>query len=121
MISPVRSLVFAAAFAVVPIGFASTLHAAASFDGAWNVHVTTTSGPCGQSYTYNVTISRGLVSDGGSLSGRVGENGSLSVMVSDGSQSAHGSGKLVRNSGGGTWHGSGPSGSCAGRWSAERA
>jgi len=121
MISPsIRALTLAATLAALPITSPVTAYAT-QFDGSWNVHVTTTSGSCGQSYTYSVTISHGVVSDGGSLTGRVAENGSLSVTVSDGSQSAHGSGKLVHNSGGGTWRGSGPSGSCAGSWTAQRA
>ena len=114
-----RALTVAGTLAALPFAFTSTADAAA-FDGSWNVHVTTTSGSCGQSYTYNVTITNGAVSDGGSLVGRVADNGNLSVTVSDGSQSAHGSGRLARNSGGGTWRGSGPSGTCAGSWSAQR-
>jgi|HubBroStandDraft_6_1064221.scaffolds.fasta_scaffold162764_2 hypothetical protein len=115
----IRALTAATVLAALPIAFASTV-SATSFDGSWNVQVNTTNGSCGQSYTYSVTINRGVVSDGGSLTGRVAENGSLSVTVSDGSQSAHGSGRLVRNSGAGTWRGSGPSGSCAGSWNAQR-
>ncbi|MGP0091596.1 MAG: hypothetical protein ACLPKB_16785 [Xanthobacteraceae bacterium] len=121
MISPtIRALTVATVFAAFPIAFVSTANAT-PFDGTWNVRVSTTSGPCGQSYTYSVTITHGVVSSEAGLSGRVTENGNLSVTVSDGSQSAHGSGRLVHNGGGGTWHGSGPSGTCSGSWSAERA
>jgi hypothetical protein len=120
MISPsIRAVTLATVFAAFPLAFASMANAT-PFDGSWSVRVSTTSGPCGESYTYSVTISNGVVSDGGSLSGRVTEHGNLSVTVSDGSQSARGSGRLVRNSGGGTWRGSGPSGSCSGSWSAQR-
>jgi hypothetical protein len=120
MISPsIGALTLAAAFAALPLVLASTAHAA-PFDGSWNVRVSTTNGPCGQSYTYSVTISNGVVSSEAGLSGRVTEHGNLSVTVSDGSQSARGSGRLVRNGGGGTWRGSGPSGTCSGSWSAQR-
>jgi hypothetical protein len=117
--SSIRALALATAFAAFPIAFASTANAA-PFDGSWSVLVSPTSGPCGQAYTYSVTISNGVVSGGASLSGRVTPSGNLSVTVADGSQSARGSGRLSRNSGGGTWHGSGPSGTCSGSWSAER-
>jgi len=120
MISPsLRALTLATAFVAFPLVFASTVHAT-PFDGSWSVRVSTTNGPCGQSYTYSVTITNGVIFSDAGLSGRVTEHGNLSVTVADGSQSARGSGKLVRNSGGGTWHGISPSGTCSGSWSAER-
>jgi hypothetical protein len=120
MISPfIRVLTFATAFAACTVPSVSTANTA-PFDGSWSVRVSTKSGPCGEAYTYSVTISNGVVSSGAGLSGRVTQNGNLSVTVADGSQSARGSGKLVRNSGGGTWQGSSPSGTCSGSWSAER-
>jgi hypothetical protein len=99
----------------------ASIASTAPFDGSWSVRVSTKSGACGEGYTYSVTISNGVISSGTGLTGRVTQNGHLSVTVSDGSQSAHGSGRLVRNGGGGTWRGSGPSGTCSGSWSAARA
>lgn len=95
---------------------------AASFDGPWSVLVVTKSGPCDQSYRYGVMIRGGYVSylGGGnvSVSGRVSPSGQVSVSVSTGGQSAHGSGRLSDGRGGGTWRGQGPSGNCSGVWSA---
>jgi hypothetical protein len=120
MASPfIRVLTLAAGFAACTMPSASSANTA-PFDGSWSVRVSTTSGPCGQAYTYSVTISNGVVSSDAGLSGRVTPNGNLSVTVSDGSQSARGSGRLAHNTGGGTWHGSGPSGACSGSWSAQR-
>jgi len=117
--APIRVLGFAAAF----VGTLSALSPALAgpFDGSWSVLVITRSGPC-ESYRYGVTISNGVVSGGGlaSVSGRVTQNGSVSVSVSGAQGSAHGSGKLSRNSGGGSWRGRGPSGACSGNWSARR-
>jgi len=108
-------------------GFACALYSpspafAAPFDGSWSVLILTRSGPCGQSYRYGVTISNGIISGAGGASvfGRVTQNGSVSVSVSGSQGNARGSGKLSRNSGGGSWRGSGPSGSCSGSWSARR-
>ena len=46
--------------------------------------------------------------------------GAVRVSVSAGGQSANGSGRLSRNSGGGVWRGQGNSGGCSGTWAAER-
>src|SRR5215467_5962789 len=82
---------------------------AAPFDGSWSVLIVTRSGACGQSYRYGVTISNGRVFGAGAANvvGRVSQNGSVSVSVSGPQGRAHGSGKLSRNSGGGSWSGSG--------------
>jgi hypothetical protein len=116
-----RALTLATAFAAGTLSFASTAHAA-PFDGSWSVLIITRSGPCDQSYRFGVTIQNGIVYGGGgaNLSGRVTNNGSVSVAVSSGAQHARGSGRLSRNSGGGSWRGSGPTGSCSGSWHATR-
>src|SRR5262249_61267516 len=77
-----------------------------------------------QAYRYGVTISGGVVyyAGGGpvSLTGRVSPSGNVTVRVSSGPQYAVGSGRLSRSTGGGSWRGQGPNGSCAGGWSAGR-
>jgi hypothetical protein len=97
---------------------------AASFDGPWSVVVVTRNGPCDQTYRYGLMIQGSRVSylGGGSVSvsGHVSPNGAVSVSVSTGNQSAHGSGKLSNGRGGGTWSGRGPSGTCSGTWSASQ-
>ena len=79
---------------------------AASFAGPWSVVVTTTRGPCDQSYRYGVMIRGGSVTylGGGavSVSGRVNSSGQVNVSVS------------------GNTTPSGPPSSCHGGWSWER-
>jgi len=116
-----RALTLATAFAACTLPFSSTAYAA-PFDGQWSVLIVTRSGACDQAYRFGVTIQNGIVYGGGgaNLSGRVSNNGSVSVAVSSGSQTAYGSGRLSRNGGGGSWRGSGPTGACSGSWSASR-
>jgi len=121
MIRPrIRARTVTAAF-VLALAFLSSAQAA-PFDGSWSVLIVTRSGPCGESYRYGVTISNGIVQSAGiaTVNGRVSANGSVSVSVSGPQGTAHGSGKLSRNSGSGSWRGSGPSGTCSGSWSAQR-
>jgi hypothetical protein len=95
-----------------------------NFDGNWSVLIVTRSGPCDRAFRYGVAIRNGAVFYEGSLSvnlnGRVSNNGQVSVRVSAGSQGASGSGKLSRNSGSGSWRGTGSMSNCAGSWTAER-
>ena len=80
----------------------------------------TQKGDCDAAYRYPVRISNGAVqNDGPSLinvSGKVGGNGAVTVLVSAGDKSANGTGKLSGKAGGGKWSG----GECAGTWQAER-
>jgi hypothetical protein len=115
-----------AALALVAISFVGAFGAAApaaatpNYDGLWSVIIMTTKGDCDASYRYPVRISNGAVqSDGPSLinvSGKVGGNGAVTVLVSAGDKSANGTGKLSGKVGGGKWSG----GACAGTWEAER-
>ena len=120
------STVSRATLALIAISFAGALGAAApaaataNYDGLWSVTIMTQKGNCDASYRYPVRISNGAVqNDGPSLinvSGKVGGNGAVTVLVSAGDKSANGTGKLSGKLGGGVWAGS----SCAGRWAAER-
>jgi hypothetical protein len=115
-----------AALALIAFSFASALTAARpavaapSYDGVWSVVIMTEKGTCDRAYRYPVRISNGEVqNDGPSLvnvSGRVGGNGAVKVLVSAGDQSATGTGRLSGKVGGGQWSG----GECAGHWQAER-
>jgi hypothetical protein len=119
----IRAALAATAFAVTAVSV-TQLAQAASFDGPWSVVVTTTRGPCDQSYRYGVMIRGGSVSymGGGavSVSGRVNSSGQVNVNVSAGGQSAYGSGRLSNGRGGGRWSGQGPQGACSGTWSASQ-
>src|SRR5579883_855759 len=115
-----------AALAVIAISFASALGAtrpavaAPNYDGLWSVVIMTEKGTCDRAYRYPVRIANGQVqNDGPSLinvSGRVGGNGAVKVLVSAGDQSATGTGRLSGKVGAGQWSG----GECAGHWQAER-
>jgi hypothetical protein len=115
-----------AALALIAISFAGALGAAApaaatpNYDGLWSVVIMTEKGSCDRSYRYPVRISNGAVqNDGPSLinvSGKVGGNGAVTVLVSAGDKSASGTGKLSGKAGGGQWSGAG----CGGHWEAER-
>jgi hypothetical protein len=119
----IRSVMAATALAAGVV-FAAPVASAASFDGPWSVTVITRSGQCEGSYRYGVLISGGRVSylggGGVAVSGRVSPSGAVSVSVAASGNRAHGTGRLRGNSGGGSWRGSGPSGACAGVWSASR-
>jgi hypothetical protein len=115
-----------AALALIAFSFAGALGAAApaaatpNYDGLWSVVIVTEKGTCDRAYRYPVRISNGAVqNDGPSLinvSGKVGGNGAVTVMVSAGDKSATGIGKLSGKAGGGKWSGA----ACAGTWEAER-
>ncbi len=114
-----------AAAAVLASSAAAPLTAAniTSFDGTWSAVLMTRSGGCERSGQISGKIVNGtLVSPVGgvSVSGRVKEDGELSGKVSMGSYYIIGSGRLVGNSGSGTWQGVGPSGPCSGVWNASR-
>ena len=121
-----NSTVSRAALALIAISFAGALGAAApatatpNYDGLWSVTIMTQKGNCDASYRYPVRISNGAVqNDGPSLinvSGKVGGNGAVTVLVSAGDKSATGTGRLSGKAGGGQWSGAG----CGGHWEAER-
>ena len=119
--SALRVFGLATAVAAGTVSFAATSQAA-PFDGYWSVLIVTRSGSCDPTFRTAVNISNGIVSAGGgaNISGRVSNNGSVSVRVSAGDQSASGSGRLRGNTGGGSWTGRGSRGACSGSWSASR-
>jgi hypothetical protein len=101
-------------------GITSPATSAPGHDGLWSVVIVTERGTCDRAYRYPIRISRGTVLNAGdspvSITGRVGDNGSLTVTVSHGNQRATGSGRLNGTQGAGSWRG----GECSGRWEAER-
>ena len=99
-----RLFSLATVVAIGAVSFAATSQAA-SFDGYWSVLIVTNRGACDPTFRTAVTISNGIVHGGGgaNISGRVSNNGAVSVSVSAGDQRASGSGRLRGNSGGGSW------------------
>ena len=93
-----------------------------NFDGTWSVLIVTEQGTCDRAYRYPVKIENGSVGYAGTasfnVSGKVGDNGAVTVMVSRGSQSAKGTGRMSGSDGAGTW--TAGSGDCSGTWTAER-
>jgi hypothetical protein len=93
-----------------------------TFDGQWSVLIVTQKGTCDRAYRYPVKISNGSVGYAGEASfnvtGKVGDNGTVTVTVSRGSQSAKGQGRLSATDGSGMW--TACSGECSGTWTAER-
>ena len=96
--------------------------AKSGFDGHWSVLIVTQKGTCDRAYRYPVKIDKGSVGYAGdasfTVSGKVGENGAVTVRVARGSQSANGQGKLSSTDGSGQWVAG--SGDCSGTWTAER-
>jgi len=98
--------------------------ARSAFDGTWTVVISTDSGTCDNGQRLNVEIRDGALLYSGAasveLQGHVNNSGQVQVRVANGAQSANGTGRLSATAGNGTWRGTGSSGTCAGRWSAER-
>ena len=91
-----------------------------NYDGLWSVVIVTEKGTCDRAYRYPIRISNGALVNAGdspiTISGKVADNGAVTVRVSHGSKSANGSGRLAGAIGTGSWSG----GDCAGTWEAER-
>jgi hypothetical protein len=82
----------------------------------------TQKGTCDRAYRYPVKIQNGAVGYAGSasftVSGKVGDNGAVTVLVARGNTSAKGQGRLSGTDGSGLW--TAGSGECSGTWTAER-
>ena len=96
--------------------------ARSNFDGKWSVLIVTQKGDCDRAYRYPVKIDNGAVGYAGdssfTVSGKVGQNGAVTVKVARGNQSANGQGRLSATDGSGMWIAG--SGDCSGIWTAER-
>lgn len=98
----------------------ATPAAAATFDGVWNVQITSPNGACCPNGTsVSIGISNGQVASGSgsfNASGHVEAAGTIQVVLSNGVKRASGFGRLTDTSGSGTWHGA----MCSGTWTAQR-
>ena len=110
------------AASAIPASAAPITAGKQSLDGTWSVLIVTEQGKCDRAYRYPVRISNGSVGYAGeaafNVSGTVGDNGTVTVTVSRGSQSARGQGRLSPTDGSGMW--TAGSGECSGTWTAER-
>ena len=93
--------------------------AAATFDGEWNVRISSSRPDCGNGATLAIDITNGHVASDNPVvraSGRVADGGNISETLMSGVKRAIGSGNLSGSSGSGAWHG----GICSGTWTAQR-
>ena len=123
--SDLRAIALALACVVTSVSAPSAI--AAPFDGDWSV-VVQTRDHCGTS-RWPLAIVGGqiylpvAVFVGGypaGLGGRVSPSGRVTINVVAGPRVASGTGQLGTRRGGGRWAGRGPSGTCAGVWTATR-
>jgi len=116
--------VFAAAalLAASAVPVSAPAFAKSNYDGQWSVLIVTQKGTCDRAYRYPVKIDNGAVGYAGSASfnvtGKVGQNGAVTVTVSRGDKSATGTGRMSSTDGSGIW--TAASGECSGTWTAER-
>jgi hypothetical protein len=100
------------------LGFA-TPSAAATFDGDWNVQISSSNAACISGTSVSIEISNGQVASNTAAvtaSGRVAEAGTIRVTLASGMKRAVGSGTLTGTSGSGTWRAA----LCSGTWTAQR-
>ncbi len=104
---------------IVAIALPAAQASASTFDGAWNVRISSSSETCGNGATVAIGIANGQIASSSAMvtaSGRVADAGSINVTLSTGIKRAVGYGRLSGTSGSGTWHGA----LCTGTWTAER-
>ena len=117
MITSRKSLIAASLFATV-LGFA-TPSTAATFDGDWNVQITSSNAACSSGASVSIEINNGQVASNSATvtaSGRVAEAGTINVTLASGMKRAVGYGRLAGTSGSGTWRAA----LCSGTWTAQR-
>ncbi|MET3252429.1 hypothetical protein [Bradyrhizobium diazoefficiens] len=95
---------------IVAIAFPLTQAGAttSTFDGTWNVRISSSSETCGNGATVAIGINNGQIASSSaavSASGRVADAGSINVTLSTGIKRAVGFGRLSGTSGSGTWRG----------------
>jgi hypothetical protein len=114
-----RKIVVATRVLLLAGASVTTPAAAASFDGAWNVQIASTSSACGGGASVSIGINNGQVVSSNAMmtaSGHVAEAGGIRVTLTSGMKRAVGSGRLSATSGSGTWRGA----LCSGTWTAQR-
>lgn len=108
-----------AGLAIADLAITAPAAASASFDGQWNVQISSSSSACTNGASVAIGISNGQVASNTasvSASGRVAEAGVINVTLSSGIKRAVGYGRLSGSSGSGTWRAA----ACSGTWTAQR-
>jgi hypothetical protein len=116
MITSRKSLLAASLLAILGL---TTPSAAATFDGDWNVQITSSNAACPSGTSVSIGINNGQVaSNSGAVtaSGRVADAGNINVTLASGVKRAVGTGRLSGTSGSGTWRAA----LCSGTWTAQR-
>ena len=117
-----RSALAAVVIAAALLPAASDARVPGAYDGTWNVVFATTRGNCssGASIPFTVTGTRVSSAGGGRVEGSVNRAGGVIVTASVGASRANGRGRLVGNSGSGSWAGIISGDRCSGTWQATR-
>jgi len=117
MITFSKSLISVSLFAAT-LSFA-TPSAASTFDGDWNVQITSSNAACPSGTSVSIGINNGQVASNSGVvtaSGRVADAGNINVTLASGVKRAVGTGRLSGTSGSGTWRAA----LCSGTWTAQR-
>jgi hypothetical protein len=112
-----KSLISVSLFAAT-LSFA-TPSAASTFDGDWNVQITSSNAACPSGTSVSIGINNGQVASNSGVvtaSGRVADAGNINVTLASGMKRAVGTGRLSGTSGSGTWRAA----LCSGTWTAQR-
>jgi hypothetical protein len=102
---------------------ATAADARSPYDGSWSLVFFTERGACDPTYNFSVDITNGIITHPNLVNfrGYVARSGAVRASVTVHEKYASGSGRLVGNSGRGTWSGHAGRERCAGRWVAQRA
>lgn len=89
------------------VAFVSVAQASSAYDGSWDLLFVTQSGACDPTYSFSVKITDGAVTHPNLVRfrGHVAGSGAVRASVTVPDKYASGSGRLLRNSGRGTWSG----------------
>src|SRR5262245_50477701 len=107
----IRNFAAGAVALSVATGLGALIPAASApnYDGLWSVVIVTEKGSCDRAYRYPVRISKGTLLNAGdspvTITGNVGNNGTVTVKVTAGSKQAVASGRLSGAAGAGFWNG----------------
>ena len=116
-----RTFILATAFACSALAAAAGTNEGTSFDGQWRGRAVPESGACTQSMGIEGQITNGIIrGEKLNISGRVAASGVVSFTVAVGPYQGVASGRLSKNSGGGSWRLQGSNLNCSGTWSAQR-
>src|SRR5215475_1512932 len=104
------------------VAFASAVQARSVYDGSWDLIFVTQRGACDPTYNFSVNITNGVVTHPNLVRfrGYVAQSGAVRASVTVQDKFASGSGRLVSNSGRGTWSGYSAGARCSGYWTAQR-